>query len=359
MKLTKYTIEDHLSKLMPYNAINDYHAYPIRLDANESFINADSNPWVNPSSLLSEVQYNRYPDPTCKKLIKAFSDYYSVSPDCVTVGNGSDELIALICELFLEDKSTLLTTRPDFSMYSFYPYLRRAQVDYYIKPSTLDIDADALIDLVNQVKPNILVFSNPCNPTGKMLGVESVLKIIENSECLTIVDEAYMDFSSDYQSVIAKINNYENLIVLKTASKFGFAALRLGFSVANKNLNRVLSSAKSPYNINSICQILGEFAFKNSKSLNQNIDTIRNSRIQLYEGLQKFHSVLNSPFIAIESNTNFVYVKSLKCDAIFEELKRAGILVRNFGDALRITCGTTYENSMLFSTLNAINGGTL
>ncbi|MDR0696480.1 MAG: histidinol-phosphate aminotransferase family protein [Christensenellaceae bacterium] len=348
-------IEKHLASLTPY-ATPVLPFGLVHLDANESFV-CDVPDAIMQMYLaaIEKVRFNRYPDPTCSSLIDAFSKKYSLNTNTVTIGNGSDELIALIFELFLKDNATVLTTDPDFSMYSFYPNLRRANVQYYKKGYSLQIDPDELIDCMDRFDPSILIFSNPCNPTGCILSAKDVIKILRHAPCITVIDEAYMDFSSTNQSVIDQINEFDNLIVLKTASKYGYAALRLGFSIANPTLTNVLRSAKSPYNVNTISQIIGTIAYEHPSYLNHVIHQIRLANDYLYNELVKFETVLGAKFEVIKSYTNFVYVKTWKSDEIYDELKKCGIFVRKFENALRITCGNNTEQLLLLKALNTIN----
>ncbi|MDR2266394.1 MAG: aminotransferase class I/II-fold pyridoxal phosphate-dependent enzyme [Christensenellaceae bacterium] len=352
--MTNFEISERLTNLDPYLPLDG--DFTTRLDANESFISSTLRS-ADYSSILADIELNRYPDPSAKALNDAFACRYSLKPELVTAGNGSDELIALITEIFLEDGEALMILHPDFSMYSIYPKIRNANCIAHYKDTNFDISVEKLLEDIYSRKPKMLIFSNPCNPTGKIMSKVDVLQIVKNSGILTVVDEAYMDFADEPQSVIQNINEFPNLIVLKTASKYGLAALRLGFAVSNSKITNVLKATKSPYNVNSLSQALGAYILSPTSSLSDDILAIRASRIELYSELLKLENVLGVPFEVVKSDTNFVFAKSIKASDIFEYLKKCGIAVRLFDKALRITAGSKSENALLLKSLTKLKNG--
>ena len=128
----------------------------------------------------------------------------------------------------------MLTILPDFSMYTFYTSMVGAKVEVMNKDESMEMKAEDVIERAKACKAKLIIFSNPCNPTALKLEREEILEIIKAVDALVVVDEAYMDFSQG--SVLDEIENYDNLIVLKTCSKaFGMAAIRLGFAAANES----------------------------------------------------------------------------------------------------------------------------
>ncbi|MDR3186716.1 MAG: histidinol-phosphate aminotransferase family protein [Christensenellaceae bacterium] len=350
--MNNYKLEKRLLELVPYEPT--LGNFRIRLDANELY----TAPQFNANelqNLLSSLQLNRYPDPTCRELNLAFAKRHAIDPALVMSGNGSDELIALIIELFLSDNMSILSLQPDFSMYGFYAYLRRARNISFNKDQNFNIDIDALIQTIKNEKPKIVIFSNPCNPTGKVILAGDVLNIVKNSGCIVVVDEAYMDFSN--QSIIREVSSYPNLIVLKTLSKaYGAAALRLGFAVANADITRLLSAAKSPFNINAISQALGREILNNGVITDQRIREVLNLKTSLFDELSQLKTVFGQSFEPIPSVTNFIYVKTDVASQIYDKLKDDGIIIRRLPqNAIRITVGSEYENNELLNTLRSIS----
>ena len=301
---------------------------------------------------LRNSALNRYPDPMATKLVDGFSKYFNVNPDCVTAGNGSDEIISVIMNAFLQKGDKILTLEPDFSMYRFYAEIAECDSVKYQKDENLDVNIDDVIALAKSENVRIVIFSNPCNPTSRIVTKDDVRKLINSVDSLVVLDEAYMDFAGD-ESLLGEFNNYDNLIILKTCSKaLGSAALRLGFAVANKTLTNVIRAVKSPYNVNSVSQALGEVLFAHPDYIDDCIKTVVESKKALYAELIKIKSDKIEKIY--ETHTNFVFMKVKNAKAVFEKMKDNSIIIRNMGDYLRITAGTEYENEKMLETFKKV-----
>lgn len=344
-----FELPEKVRNLTPYEPIAG--SYSIRLDANESFIEFPEEIKAEMSSALYNTALNRYPDSEAKKVIKGFADYFKISPSLVTAGNGSDELISVIMTSFLDKGDKFITLEPDFSMYRFYGSLAGGESVAYKKDSELKTDIDKVIALSKAENARLIIFSNPCNPTGGIVTRRDVCKLLESTDALVVADEAYMDFAED-ESVISLTEKYDNLIVLKTCSKaLGAAALRLGFAASNQRLTTVLKSVKSPYNVNSVSQALGEVIFSHPDF----IDDCRKKAVQSKKELFSMLSEKAGGKVKIfESHTNFVFLKAENAKEVFEKLKSRGIIIRNMGDFLRITAGTAEENRAVVNELAEI-----
>ncbi len=345
-----FELNDKVKKLTPYEPISG--TYEIRLDANESFLTVPKRIEEEMVMALRSSALNRYPDPMATRLIKGFADYFKVNPDCVTAGNGSDEIISVIMNAFLQKGDKILTLEPDFSMYRFYAEIAECDSVKYQKDDNLDVDIDDVIALANKENVRIVIFSNPCNPTSRIVKKDDVRKLINGTNALIVLDEAYMDFAED-ESLLGEFENYDNLIILKTCSKaLGSAALRLGFAVANKTLTNVIRAVKSPYNVNSVSQALGEVLFSHPDYIDSCIETVVNSRKELYAELIKMESDKIEKIY--ETHTNFVFMKVKNAKDIFNKMKENSIIIRNMGDYLRITAGNEYENKKMLEAFKKV-----
>ncbi len=341
-----YTLPEKLKNMTPYEP--NMENYPIRLDANESFL--DLVPKVHNAMLqaLSGVSLRRYPDPTAKEVCELYGAYYGVDPRYITACNGSDEMLALLVNAFLEKDEKLCVIEPDFSMYRFYAEVTGVEVVTVQKGEDFRIDPDEVVQTLRQTGARMLLFSNPCNPTSLGLDREAVRHIITSTDALVVLDEAYMDFWD--QSLLKEAAQYDNLIILRTCSKvMGLAGLRLGFAVANDRLTGVIRTVKSPYNVNALTQAAAAAAFKIPKFIDVAIQLINESRNDLYLNLKQIQP--SRGFTLFETCTNFVTVRSNYCARAFEALKEQGILVRNFGSLLRITAGLPEQNLKIVSVL--------
>ena len=345
-----FQLNDKVKNLTPYEPISG--TYEIRLDANESFLTVPENIENEMVEALKNSALNRYPDPNATKLVKGFADYFDVDPDCVTAGNGSDEIISVIMNAFLQKGDKILTLEPDFSMYRFYAEIAECESVKYQKNENLDVNIDDVIDMAKRENVRIVIFSNPCNPTSRIIKADEIRKLINNTDALVVLDEAYMDFAGD-ESLMAEFNNYDNLIILKTCSKaLGCAALRLGFAVANKTLTNVIRAVKSPYNVNSVSQALGEVLFSHPDYIDNCIETVVNSKKKLYAELLEIESDKIEKIC--ETHTNFVFMKVKNAKQIFEKMKENSIIIRNMGDYLRITAGSEDENEKMLVTFKKV-----
>lgn len=336
-----YQLNQKIRDLTPYQPVTE--SFRIRLDANESFLTPPPEMLQDIAEAAKTALFNRYPDPAASEVCRLFADYHGISPEHVTAGNGSDELLMLLTATFLQKGEKLMTIVPDFSMYSFYGTLSENPVLEVPKEDDLSISVDRVLETIRRERVRMVLFSNPCNPTGQGLCKDEVRRMIrgaDEADCLVVLDEAYMDFWD--QSLIKEAAEYENLILLRTCSKaFGMAALRLGFAVANRTLTNALRAVKSPYNVNSLTQAVGAVVLSRPDYLRDCVERILKSRDSLYQMLS---SLPLEGAVVYPPCTNFVFIKTGRTEQLYDGLRRAGISVRKMGDCLRITAGTDEEN---------------
>ena len=345
-----FQLNEKVKNLTPYEPISG--TYEIRLDANESFLNFPKEIEDEMVVALRNSALNRYPDPMATKLVNGFSKYFNVNPDCVTAGNGSDEIISVIMNAFLQKGDKILILEPDFSMYRFYAEIAECECVKYQKDENLDVNIDDVIARANRENVRSVIFSNPCNPTSRIVTKDDVRRLINSTDALVVLDEAYMDFAED-ESLLGEFENYDNLIILKTCSKaLGCAALRLGFAVANKTLTNVIRAVKSPYNVNSVSQALGEVLFSHPDYIDNCIETVVNSRKELYSRVLEIKCDKIEKIY--ETHTNFVFMKVKNAKQVFDKMKENSIIIRNMGDYLRITAGSKEENEKMLETFKKV-----
>ncbi|MGN0596630.1 MAG: pyridoxal phosphate-dependent aminotransferase [Ruminiclostridium sp.] len=340
-----YKLTEKLRSLTPYDPITG--DYKIRLDANESFLKLSDE---DIKAAVTGLDLNRYPDPYATEVIKAYADIYGLNPDLITAGNGSDELISIITACFLEKGDKVLCFTPDFSMYSFYPYLYELDVEVMKKNGDLTIDVDSAIEYANAKNVKCIMFSNPCNPTSVGLEKADVVKLITSVKSLVVLDEAYMDFWGQENSLLGDIEKYDNVIILKTCSKaLSMAGLRLGFAIGSPEITRAMRAAKSPYNVNSLTQALGAYALKDKATVLGRIEAIKKSIKELYAAV----TALNLPWVdeIYKPVTNFLFIKTAKAKEVYGYLLENSIAIRFMGDYIRITCGTDEENRAVVQAL--------
>ncbi|MGN0642164.1 MAG: pyridoxal phosphate-dependent aminotransferase [Huintestinicola sp.] len=347
-----YELAKKLRNLDAYDPIEG--DYMVRLDANESCFNINDKIGDLIGDAVKQTALNRYPDSLAENVSRVFAGFYGIPADYVTAGNGSDELISVITSTFLEKGDTVLTLSPDFSMYAFYGNMYELKVRNIQKNEDLTIDVQKVIDTCNNCDVKAVIFSNPCNPTSLGLTRREIERLVKNVFCLVIIDEAYMDFWSE--SVIDLVDEYDNLIVLKTCSKaMGLAALRLGFAVAGPTITHALRAVKSPYNVNAVTQAAAAAVMKQKPLIMENTAEIIHSRKFLQSeisALAKKYDIIDKVY---DSVTNFVFVKTSAAKRIHEDLLKRSVAVRGMGNNyLRITAGTEEENACFLSCFEEI-----
>ncbi len=346
-------IPEKIQKLNEYKVFKDESL--LVMDANESPFLPDGEILEEFSKAVCRLDYNRYPDSTAAKLVEAFSKAYGVPKECVAAGNGSDELISLLISSFLEPGDRVVVATPDFSMYQFYTELHGAKAEVYSKTEDFKVDFDDLIALCRQPDVKLLIFSNPCNPTGVLYPKADVERLAKELPILVAVDEAYMEFADETQQMLTDVEKYDNLVVLKTLSKaYGLASLRLGFGVANRELTKALLKVKSVYNVNGLSQELGRIMLGHTDRMKENVRRLKEQRKKLYGALLK--ACAGHPIKVYDTSTNFVLIRAEgSAKKILDELLAKKIKIRMLeGKYLRITAGTEEENARFIKEFESI-----
>ena len=223
----------------------------------------------------------------------------------------------------------------------------------------LDNNFDICLDKVKPVleddKLKLIFICYPNNPTGNCFDREKIEYILNNTKAVVVIDEAYIDFSNE-SSFVEVINKYPNLVVSQTMSKaWGLASARIGFGFADDNIIQLLNKVKAPYNVSGLSQLKALETISDIGKFNENIDLILEEKSRLKDVL----SVLDIVKKVYPSEANFWLVKFYNADNVYKELLEYNIVVRDrssiITDSLRISIGTTEENSILIEELKKLN----
>lgn len=346
-----YQFNDKLKNLKPFQPTAG--EFKFRMNANESHFNLADTFAGRFASVVANLDFNRYPDPNAVKLCETFANRHTLNPKNVVAGNGTDEIIGVIVASFLQKGETLLMLEPDFVLGGVYERLYECKVEKLCKDESFLADPEEVLKKLRETGARLLIFSNPCNPTSVGLSREAVLKIVEGTEALVVVDEAYMDFWN--QSILDVACNYDNLIVLKTCSHaVGAAAICLSFAVAEERIIQVLKTVKPPYNVNALTQAVGEVILSEKNLLARAVKEISGSRDEFQKGLAALAEEKTDILCCYHSCTNFILLRLRDAQAVYEALLRKSILVYLFGDCLRITVGNAEENKELLRELRQL-----
>lgn len=292
---------------------------------------SNENP-LGPSPLALEAIRNNmedihiYPDGSSLLLKEALAIKNELSVDQIIVGNGSDEIIKLLGESFLEEGDTIIMGDPSFSEYDYIGNLMGAKVK---KVPLIDFAFDlelVLENLDDSVK--IIALCNPNNPTGTVIGKEELIDFIDRvpENIIIVLDEAYKEYAGqDFYSGLNFIKDGKNnVLVLNTFSKiYGLAALRVGYGMGSESLISWILRAKEPFNVNVLAQVGAKAALSDTEHVKNSIDLNQEGKEYLYREFTK------RGFISSPSGANFIWV-DIKKDSriVFEELLKKGIVIR-------------------------------
>jgi len=316
----------------------------IKLDANESPYG-----FADAAKRITGIRTNRYPDPEAKVLRQLIAKDLKVGTGDILFGNGSDELIYYLITTF---GGPVLYPVPTFSMYGIIGQALGEEKIEVPLDKDFDLDTDVFLTTVRKKKPKLVFLSSPNNPTGNCFSTDRILKVLEASKGIVVIDEAYQPFSSE-RGMLPLLKDYENLIFMRTLSKIGLAALRLGFMVAAPGIIEEVNKVRLPFNVNAFSQAIAVSALKRKKEFRASIRTIVAERSRLWEELERIAGIKPFP-----SEANFILLRVDDPAHVYNSLLRKGILVRNLNDAvkgcLRVTVGTHKENTAFLKALKKI-----
>jgi len=334
--------------MKPYSSARDEYSGQtgIFLDANENSLGS-----VLPQPL------NRYPDPHQRELKGRLSEIKNVAPDRIFLGNGSDEAIDLVIRVFCEPGlDRIMILPPTYGMYAVCAEMNDAGIIEAPLTAQFEIDTEAVLKRIDEVK--VVFICSPNNPSGNCINRRVIRTILEKSDGLVVIDEAYIDFS-EQPSWLEKLGDYPNLIVLQTFSKaWGLANIRLGMAFADPQIIALFNKIKYPYNVNGVTQKMALEALGREDSKNSMVAVILEERVKLARRLAEL-AIVEKVF---PSEANFLLARFRNGRRVFDYLKTKELIVRDrsrvmhCAGCLRITVGTPSENAELMQMLHAYKG---
>ena len=325
----------------------------INLSANE---NTHALPEEMASALraaMVSTPLNRYPDPMGNRLRDAIAERHGVARGLVCVGNGGDELLFNLLFTFGGPGHALVTCPPDFSEYAnFAKMTETPQVEVWRDPETFEIDEPGLLAAAQTA--SLVILTSPNNPTGNLVDASLVRRLLDETDALVLVDEAYVEFAGEEASLVSWVAENPRLIVLRTLSKaFALAGLRCGYLVADPAVIDMLAAIRQIYSEDVLAQAVAEAAVRNRALMEPVVHDIVAERSRLLEGLACIPGVHAWP-----SAANFVLIRVPGASRVRARLRdERSILVRDFSYApglegcLRISVGTSEENAAVLEAL--------
>lgn len=341
-KLTR----DNVKGLSPYSSARDEY---VSDGAEMVFLDANENPYQN--------GVNRYPDPQQRSLKSILANQKGIASENILLGNGSDEVLDLIYRAFCEPKEdNIITLPPTYGMYKVLSGINNVENKEVLLTADFEPNVDEILAAANK-NSKILFLCSPNNPTGNSFAAEKMHQLLKDFKGLVVVDEAYIDFSSQ-ESRVSQLDKYPNLIVTQTLSKaYGLAGIRLGICIASKEIISVLNKIKPPYNVNELTQQRAKERVLDVESVKREVSDIMTEK----DSLSKVLLQINYVEKVYASDANFILAKVDDATKRYNQLLEKGIVIRNrttqplCKNTLRFTVGTAEENSKLINALNQIN----
>ncbi|CAL4042148.1 Histidinol-phosphate aminotransferase [Buchnera aphidicola (Takecallis arundicolens)] len=309
---------------------------------------------------LTNITLNRYPECQPKKLIFHYSAYVNLALENILVSRGSDEAIELLMRVFcLPNKDSIITFSPTYTMYAKIAEIYGIKNIIIPMINNMILDIPKIIKLLHGVK--LIYICRPNNPTGHIFNIDSIIQILKITigKAIVIIDEAYIEFCMS-ENTIFLLKSFSHLVILRTLSKaFGLAGLRCGFTLAHKDIIKLLRKVITPYplpipSINIAIQALLPSAIV---SMQNKVLEIQKNKKFLLKNLKKNDLVK----YIFHSETNYILVKFYNAKNIFDILWNQGIILRqqnhesNLRDCIRISVGTKTECLCLISALKSIS----
>ena len=331
-------VRPNIAALTPYTTARDEYDGPLGI-----FLDANESPYAN--------GYNRYPDPHQVQLKHRLGELKGIPVENLFLGNGSDEAIDLVFRIFCvpgTDNAVMIS--PSYGMYGVAASINDVQVHPVQLNEDFSLDTEKLLGTCDK-QTKVLFLCSPNNPSGNAFQKEQLLEICDRFPGIVVVDEAYVDFSSQ-GSLAAETLTRDNLIVLQTLSKArGLAGLRIGMAISNATIIELMTRVKYPYNLSRIVMEKALEFLQNP--IGDQMQTLIQERKRLSDALPAF------PFVqqVFPSDANFLLVRVAEADKLYAYLLDKGIIVRNrtrvpgCNGCLRMTVGLPSENDELLNAL--------
>ena len=331
----------------------------IKLSANESALGVSTK--ARKIIFNKNLNFFRYPDGKSRKLREQISKKFKCDFKRIICGAGSDEIIQMLCQLFLQPKDEVIVPQYSFLMYRIYSKIVGAKV-VFSKEKNFKVSINEILKNVTN-KTKIVFLANPNNPTGTYLTKSELLELRNRlkKNILLVIDDAYFEYmkNSDYKSGLDLFKSKENVFILRTFSKiYGLASLRVGWGYGSKKIIDALNIIKPPFNVNEVAQLAAIESLKDKKFLSQSI------KHNLIYATKIKNFLKNYQIYSNEVSANFLLLDFSKCKFkakyFYKKLKEKGIILRSTEEGykiknmLRLTIGSKIENMNFMKSVKNI-----
>lgn len=339
----------------------------------EVMISANENPHDVPEAVRESIQgaiarvaFNRYPDPLANELRDALAAWHGLERKNVLVGNGGDELLFNIALAWGGAGRTMLDVPPTFSVYAHNARLcgtRVVSISRTIQQTegaqkaasrtSFNIDERAVLERLEVGDIDYLHICSPNNPTGDLAPLAFIEQVLDTTDALVVVDEAYGEFAPVKTSVVPLLAKHKNLAILRTFSKaYSLAGVRVGYVLTSEEVTTELCRARQPYSVDAVSQTIALEVVRARAAFQPGIEKIQQERARLQEALAAMDGVQ-----VFESAANFLLIRVDGAAEVWQRLYGKGVLVRDFSagvltpNCLRVTVGSPQENNAFVQAL--------
>lgn len=341
-----------LADIEPYDP--KYIPADVMISANESPVDLPDDIRAEVQEAVRNVNLNRYPDPLANDLRDMIASANGLVRDQVILGNGGDELLFNIALAFGGPGRTFLNMPPTFSVYVNNAQLTNTTIVNVNRRSDFTIDEEAVIERVAQGDIDYTIVTSPNNPSGDVASIDFVERLLNASDTLVMVDEAYSEFSG--QTVLPLLAEHENLVILHTFSKaYRLAGVRLGYLLGSEAALTEFKKVRQPYSVDAVSQAIGRVVYAHRDEFTAAIDKTIAERERVSAELANIEGVEAFP-----SRSNYMLVRIDDAGTVWQQMFDRGVLIRDFSHApgltncLRISVGTPEENDRMLATLKDI-----
>ncbi len=320
---------------------------------------SNENP-LGPSPLAKEAmkkamdEAHIYPDGGGWKLRTAIAQRFGLEISNVVIGNGSNEIIELLCHSFLNGKAELIAAEHAFVVYKLMATLFGAKYVEVADPNFIH-DLDGMAAAITP-DTRLVFIANPNNPTGTVVGQEALDRFMAKvpEHVVVCFDEAYHEFLDDAPDMIKYVREGRNVAILRTCSKIhGLAALRIGYGLCSKGVADILNKARQPFNTNAIAQAGALAALEDSEHVTKT-KAINKEGLAFYEAAFRERGLEFVPSVA-----NFILVRVGEGDRVFRDMLKQGVIIRAMSgyklpDWVRISIGTPEQNRRCIEVLDSV-----
>jgi histidinol-phosphate aminotransferase len=354
-KFKKFRIEAYKPGKSNINKVKNI----IKLSANESALGVSRK--VKKVLTNKNLMLFKYPDSKARVLRKEISNKFNCDFNKIICGAGSDEIIQMICQLYLKPSDEVIVPQYSFLMYRIYAQIVGAKV-IFSKENNFKVSVAEVIKKVTK-KTKIVFIANPNNPTGTYLNKLELIELRKKLKrnILLVLDDAYFEYmkNKDYKSSLDIFKNKDNVVVIRTFSKiYGLASLRVGWGHASKKIINAMNIIKPPFNVNQLAQNAATEALKDKDFINESVKHNISEANKIKNILEKLDIFSN------EVTANFLLLNFDKCkfsaNYIFNKLQSKGIILRSMKDGyniknkLRLTIGSKKDNTKFITALGVI-----